>query len=226
MNEHKNLLYEQFSRIGKAISSPARLEILDLLAQSEKTVDQLADQARLGVKNASAHLRALRQARLVTTRKAPPWIYYRLADDRVLRVVRELQALARARLAEVEQLTRQYFGQRDDLEPLNPRELLRRVRSGEVTLLDVRPRDEYSAGHIPGAVSMPADELKRRLAEIPRGVPVIAYCRGPFCVYAVEAVEMLSEKGYDAKRVEIGVPEWRIAGLRVAQGEEADRGSR
>ena len=216
---HKVQLYDQLSRIGKALASPARLEILDLLAQGEKTVEQIAEQVRLGIKNASAHLRALRQARLVDSRKQPPFVFYRLADEGVLRVVRELQALARSRLAEVEQITRQYFDDPDGLEPIAPRELLRRVKAGEVTLLDVRPRDEYEAGHIPGAVSMPPGEVERRLSEIPPDRPVVAYCRGPFCVYAVEAVETLRRHGYQARRMESGAPDWRLAGRRLASEE-------
>lgn len=221
MSEHKPALYEQFSRIGKALSSPARIEILDLLAQSEKTVEDLAVQARLSIKNASAHLRVLRQARLVETRKDPPWIYYRVSDVGVLRLLRELQSLATTRLAEVEQIARLYFEDRNELEPVDPRELMRRVRSGEVTLLDVRPSDEYAAGHIPGAVSMPPDELERRMGEIPRNRPVVAYCRGPYCVYAVEAVDLLRSRGYDAARMEAGVPDWKIAGRRVSTDADA-----
>jgi rhodanese-related sulfurtransferase len=215
----KDQLYDQFSRIGRAISSPARLEILDLLSQGEKTVEQIAEQARLGIKNASAHLRALREARLVDTRKEPPYVHYRLADDDVMRVVRDIQALARARLAEVEQITRLYFDDPLDMEPVDADELLSRLEGGEVTVLDVRPRDEYLAGHVPGAVSVPVEELERRLGEIPRGRPVIAYCRGPYCVYAVEAVGTLRRHGFEAGRMEEGVPDWRLAGRPVAVGE-------
>lgn len=215
----KDQLYDQFSRIGRAISSPARLEILDLLSQGEKTVEQVAEQARLGIKNASAHLRALREARLVDTRKEPPYVHYRLADEDVMRVVRDIQALARARLAEVEQITRLYFDDPLDMEPVDADELLSRLEAGEVTVLDVRPRDEYLAGHVPGAVSVPVEELERRLGEIPRGRPVIAYCRGPYCVYAVEAVDALRRHGFEAGRMEEGVPDWRLAGRPVAVGE-------
>lgn len=212
----KDQIYDQFSRIGKALASPARLEILDLLSQGEKTVEQLAEQARLGIKNASAHLRTLREARLVEARKESPYVIYRLADDAVLGVVREIQSLARQRLAEVEQITRLYFDSPSDMEPIDSGELLRRIEAGEVTVLDVRPPDEYRAGHIPGAVSMPIEELERRLAQIPQDRPVIAYCRGPFCVFAIEAVETLRERGYLAQRMESGVTEWRMAGHPVA----------
>jgi len=216
---HKDRLYEQFSRIGKALASPARLEILDLLSQSEKTVEQLAEQARLGVKNASAHLRALREARLVETRKHPPYVFYRLADEAVMRIVRELQALASQRLAEVDQIARLYLEAPAELEAIDGEELLRRLDQGDVTVLDVRPADEYRAGHVPGAVSMPVEELERRLAEIPRERPVVAYCRGPYCVFAVRAVRSLREHGYEAVRMEAGVPEWRLAGRGVDQGD-------
>lgn len=215
----KSELYDHFSRIGKALGSPARLEILDLLSQGEKTVEQIAEQARLGVKNASAHLRTLREARLVEGRKDPPYVLYRVADDAVLRIVRELQALARQRLAEVEQIARTYFEAPSDLEPIDIDELLQRLNEGAVTVLDVRPRDEYEAGHIPGAVSMPIEELERRLAEIPADRPVVAYCRGPFCVFASEAVDTLQKHGFVAERMAGGVPEWRLAGREVTTAE-------
>lgn len=218
MHSPKDLIYDQFARIGKALASPARLEILDLLSQGEKTVEQLADQARLGVKNASAHLRVLREARLVESRKEPPHVVYRLADEAVLRVVSELQSLARLRLAEVEQIARIYFETPSQLEPIDGGELMRRVEAGDVTVLDVRPPDEYRAGHIPGAVSMPVEELERRLSEIPSDRPVIAYCRGPFCVFAVDAVDTLRRHGYRATRMEDGLPDWRLAGFPVATG--------
>jgi rhodanese-related sulfurtransferase/DNA-binding transcriptional ArsR family regulator len=211
-------VYDQFARIGKALASPARLEILDLLSQGEKTVEQLAQQARLGVKNASAHLRVLREARLVEGRKEPPHVFYRLADERVFRVVHELRTLARERLAEIERISRDWFAAPSGLEPIDGAELLARAEAGEVTVLDVRPADEYEAGHLPGAVSMPVEELERRLSEIPTGRPVVAYCRGPFCVYAVEAVETLRRHGYSAVRMEEGVPEWRLGGNPVATG--------
>lgn len=213
--QHKDRLYEQFARIGRALGSPARLEILDLLSQSEKTVEQLADQARLGVKNASAHLRGLREAHLVETRKVSPYVFYRLADQSVMRIVRELQSLARQRLAEVDQLARLYLESPSALEAINGAELERRLAEGDVTVLDVRPVDEYRAGHIPGAVSVPVVELERRLAEIPRDREVVAYCRGPFCVFAVQAVVALQAHGYLAVRMEDGIPEWRLAGRRV-----------
>ena len=215
----KVLIYVQFARLGKALASPARLEVLDLLSQGEKTVELLAAEARLGIKNASAHLRVLREARLVESRKDPPYVVYRLADEAVVRLVRELQALARERLAEVEQITRLYFDAPAEMEAIDSAELQLRLRSGEVTVLDVRPSDEYRAGHIPGAVSIPVAELERRLAEIPPHRPVVAYCRGRFCVLALEAVETLRKHGYSAVRMDSGVPDWRLAGHPVATVE-------
>jgi len=216
MSNLKDEVYGHFARIGKALSSPKRLEILDLLAQAEKTVEGVALQARLGVKNASAHLRELHAARLVETRKEPPYVYYRLAGDDVHRLLRELQSLGRSRLAEIDQVTRLYLEDPDALEPVGTGELARRLDAGEVTLLDVRPPDEYRAGHIPGALSIPIGELARRLAEIPPDREVVAYCRGPYCVYALEAVELLRARGYAARRMEGGLPDWGGQGRPVA----------
>lgn len=215
----KDRLYDQFARIGRALGSPARLEMMDLLAQGEKTVEQLAEQARLGIKNASAHLRALREARLVETRKESPYVFYRLADPAVVRLLRELQAIAEARLAEVEQISRLYFEDSEEMEPVGAEELLRRLEENAVTVLDVRPADEYRAGHIAGAISIPVEHLERRLAELPRDRPVVAYCRGPYCVYALDAVEVLRGHGYEAQRMEGGLPDWRLAGHPVHTGE-------
>lgn len=211
-------LYAQFARIGKALASPGRLELLDLLAQGEKTVEELASQSGLGVKNASAHLRVLRQARLVEARRSAQWVHYRLAGEGVLRLGGALQAVAREQLAEVEQLSRLYFEGRDGLEPIGTAELRRRLKAGDVTVLDVRPASEYRSGHIPGALSVPARELKRRLAEIPRDRPVVAYCRGPYCVLAVDALEVLRRHGFEGRRYAGGLPGWRASGQRVAAG--------
>lgn len=216
--ELKDPLYAQFARIGHAVASPVRLELLDLLAQGEKTVETLAEQAACGVKNASAHLRVLRQARLVETRREGTYVYYRLADTNVSRFVRDLQQLGRTRLAEVEQVARQFIDSRDDLEPVTLAELRKLVRQGDVTVIDVRPREEYDAGHIPGAVSIPVAELKRRLRELPKRREVIAYCRGPYCVFSLEAVTMLRDRGFRARRAEEGLPGWRNAGLPVTAG--------
>jgi rhodanese-related sulfurtransferase/DNA-binding transcriptional ArsR family regulator len=218
----KDQLHEQFARIAKAMASPRRLEVLELLAQGEKPVETIAQQAGLTVKNASAHLRELRAARLVETRRDGTWIYYRLASDRVFRVLREIQALARERLAEVEQVSRFYFGARDDLEPITADELRRRLRDGDVTLLDVRPGEEYRAGHIGGALSIPVAELKARMSELQPGTEVVAYCRGPYCVYAADAVAALRAAGFRARRMEEGVPDWRARGYPVSPGTQGE----
>ena len=217
--EFKDPLYTQFARIGHAVASPKRIELLDLLGQGEKAVEMLAEQSATPVKNTSAHLRVLRQARLVATRREGTYVYYRLAGDDVLRFLRDLQALARNRLAEVERVASLYLDGRDELEPVTLGELRRRLREGDVTVIDVRPEEEYRAGHIPGALSIPVAELKRRLGEIPKRREVVAYCRGAYCVYSVEAVEILRKHGYRARRADEGLPDWRAGGLPVAVGD-------
>ena len=216
--ELKDPLYAQFARIGHALASPVRLELLDLLGQGEKTVEALAEQSGAGIKNASAHLRVLRQARLVETRREGTYIYYRLADADVSRFVRDLPRPGRTRFAAVAPAPRQFLDDRDELEPVTLAELRRLVREGDVTVLDVRPEDEFVAAHIPGAVSVPVNELKRRLRELPKRREVIAYCRGPYCVFALEAVTLLRKHGFKARRSEDGLPAWRDAGLPVATG--------
>lgn len=212
----KDALYAQFARVGHALSSPKRIELLDLLAQGEKTVEGLAEGVDTPVKNTSAHLRVLRQARLVETRKDGTHVFYRLADAHVEGFVQAFEALGRARLAEVEHITRLFLHDHDELQPVTLAELKRRLRDGSATVIDVRPREEFEAGHIPRAVAMPVAELKRRLKELPKSREVIAYCRGPYCVYSLEAVTLLRRHGYRARRAEQGLPEWRSAGLPVA----------
>jgi rhodanese-related sulfurtransferase len=212
----KDAIYEQFARVGKAVSAPKRLELLDLLCQGPRTVEALAEQAALTVANASQHLQVLRAARLVEAEKKGLYVEYRLADDEVCRFFFALRGLAEARLAEVERVTREYFEARGAMEAIEGDELLRRVKAGEVTVLDVRPAEEYRAGHIPGALSIPVGELKARLRELPKDRDVVAYCRGPYCVMAVEAVELLRKRGFSAHRMEQGVVEWRARGWRVA----------
>jgi rhodanese-related sulfurtransferase len=216
----KDAVYEQFARIGKAVSAPKRLELLDLLCQGPRTVEALAEQSALSVANASQHLQVLRGARLVDADKKGLYVAYRLADDQVCRFFHSLRSLAEARLAEVEHVTRAYLTERGAMEPVEGSELLRRVRKGEVTVLDVRPAEEYRAGHIPGAFSVPVSELKKRFAELPKSREIIAYCRGPYCVMAIEAVEVLRKKGFRAHRMEQGVVDWRARGWRVEKGEE------
>ncbi len=218
--QFKDHLYEQFARIGKALASPKRLELLDLLAQGDRAVESLAAEASLSVANCSQHLQVLREARLVESRKEGLYVFYRLADESVSGFWLALRSLAERRLADVERIVRDYFEAPEELEPVGHDELLERVRLGSVTVLDVRPVEEYRAGHIPGAVSVPLEELERRLSELPRDQEIIAYCRGPYCIFAVHAVELLRERGFTARRFEEGIPEWRLAGLPVAVEEE------
>jgi rhodanese-related sulfurtransferase len=216
--DFKDPLYAEFARIGHTVSAPKRIELLDLLAQGEKSVETLAEQSATPVKNTSAHLRVLRQARLVETRRDGTRVFYRLAADEVFHFLRGLQTLGQSRLAEVEQVTHTYLTSRDELEPVTLAELKRLMRDGDVTVIDVRPRAEYEAGHIVGALSVPVAELGRRLRELPKSREVIAYCRGPYCVYSLEAVALLHKRGYRARRADEGFPDWRVAGLPVARG--------
>ena len=214
----KDALYGHFARIGHAVSAPKRIELLDLLAQGERSVESLADAIATPIRNTSAHLRALRLARLVETRKEGTRVFYRLADRGVEAFVRELQSLGRARLAEVAQVTSLYIDRRDELEPVTLRDLERRIRAGDVTVIDVRPADEFVAGHIPGALSFPLARLKRGRLDLPRHREVVAYCRGPYCVYAVEAVALLRRRGFRARRAADGIGGWRERGHCVAVG--------
>ena len=216
----KTAIYEQFARIGKAISNPSRLELLDLLCQGPRTVEALAKEAGLGLANTSQHLKALREARLVEAEKSGLFVTYRLADEQVCQFFRTLRSLAETRLAEVGEITRHFLEARLSLQPVDREQLLTRVRDGAVTVLDVRPSEEYRAGHLPGALSVPLKELERRLAEVPLEREIVAYCRGPYCVLAVEAVEMLRAHGFTAFRLEYGVPDWQARGLPVALGDE------
>jgi len=216
----KDRLYGQFARIGKALSSPHRLEILELLAQSERTVESLAAEIGVSLANASQHLQVLRQAALVESRKDGLFVYYRLAGTEVFDLSRVLRTVAEGRLAEFERLVREHFSARDDAEAVPMAELLKRARSKRVVILDTRPASEYVAGHIPGAISVPVDDLKRRLQELTKGKEYVAYCRGPYCVYADRAVELLQANGRRARRLLDGFPEWRAAGLPVASGAE------
>jgi rhodanese-related sulfurtransferase len=213
--DFKDAIYEQFARLGKAIASPKRLELLDLLCQGPRTVEALADLAALSIANASQHLQVLRAARLVEAEKQGLHVEYRLAGDDVCNFFFALRGLAEGRLAEIEVVTREYLGAREAMETVAGDELLRRVRAGAVTVLDVRPSEEFRAGHIPGAVSIPVGELKARFKELPKDRDVVAYCRGPYCVFAMEAAELLRKKGYKAHRMKEGVLDWRSRGWRV-----------
>ena len=213
--EFKDRLYGEFGRIAKALDSPHRVELIDLLVQGERPVEELAGEAALSVANTSRHLQILRAARLVETRKQGLYVYYRLAEPAVHELIRAVRGLAETRLAEVDQLVRTYLGARDELEPVSREELAHRVRDGRVLVIDVRPRKEYRAGHIAGALSVPVDELGKQLATLPVRKDIVAYCRGPYCVMAYEAVAKLRASGRRARRLQDGFPEWRAAGLPV-----------
>lgn len=217
MREAKSHLYEQVARIGKALASPKRLELIELLCQGEKPVETLAAQASISLKLASAHLRELRLARLVDSRKQGKYVLYRLADAGVAELWVKLRSEAEERLVELQMALESLAQHQDELEGLDRAAILRKARAGEVVVLDVRPGDEFAAAHLPHARSLPVDELKKRLAELPRDVPVVAYCRGPFCVMAKTAVELLRKKGYRAFHLTDGVAEWRARGLPIEQ---------
>jgi len=211
----KDRLYGQFARIGKALGNPHRLELLELLAQSERTVDALATESGLSMANASQHLQVLREAGLVESRKEGLFVHYRLADPSVFELCRALRTVAEQRLAELERLVRDHFGDRSEPEPVPMNELLERARNGEVVILDTRPAHEFAAGHIAGALSVPVEEMQQRLRKLPKSKEYVAYCRGPYCIYADRAVELLRANGRRARRLLDGFPEWKAAGLPV-----------
>ena len=217
MRQIKSFLYEQVARIGKAVASPKRLELIELLCQGEKTVEALAAQAEISVKLASAHLKELRVARLVETRKDGKYVLYRLASTSVADLWVTLRGEAEERLVELQVALANLVAHGDDLVGVDRKEILKRAASGEVLVLDVRPADEYATAHLPHAHSLPVDELKKRLAELPKDTPVVAYCRGPFCLMARDAVELLRKRGYSAFHLTDGVAEWRARGLPIEQ---------
>lgn len=213
--DFKDALYAEFSRIGRALANPHRLEFLDLLAQREWSVDELAREAHLSVANTSQHLQVLRSAQLVSARREGLFVYYRLSDERVYRLWMAMREVGETRLAEIDRIVESFLGKRDDLAPIDAETLLERLRDEDVVVLDVRPPAEYEAGHVAGARSIPVDELESRLGELDRGREIVAYCRGPYCVFADEAVDLLSARGYQARRYVHGFPEWQLAGLPV-----------
>ncbi|MEW5994258.1 MAG: metalloregulator ArsR/SmtB family transcription factor [Candidatus Zixiibacteriota bacterium] len=211
----KDAIYEQLGRVGKALGSSRRLELLDLLCQGPRTVEALAKEAGQSLANTSQHLQVLRASRLVEAEKHGLFVTYRLADEKVCALFRDLRILAESRLHEIRAVTRQFLEERGEMEPVDRDALVSRVRSGDVTLLDVRPSEEFEAGHIPGAVSVPLGEIESRLADLPHDREIVAYCRGPYCVLAVKAAEVLRAQGFVAIRMEEGVPDWRARGLPV-----------
>jgi rhodanese-related sulfurtransferase len=213
-------IHEQFALIGKALSSPKRIQLLDLLCQGERTVEHLAAAAGIQVANTSAHLQILRRCHLVETRRVKQSVSYRLAGDDVARFFLMMRGLAESRSAELQQVLRDFFAGKDELEPVRREELMRLLAHDEVVVIDVRPIEEYENGHIAGAISMPLAELAERMVGLPRDRDVVAYCRGPYCVLAPEAVVLLRGHGWRARRLEDGLPEWRLAGLPVAVGAD------
>lgn len=215
----KDRLYGQLARIGKALGNPHRLELLELLAQGERSVDALATESGLTMANASQHLQALRAAGLIESRRNGLYVHYRLADPTVFELSKAVQTVAERRLAELERLVREHFGDRSDPEPVPMNELLRRARRGDVVILDTRPAHEFLAGHIAGALSVPIEDIQARLRKLPKNKEYVAYCRGPYCIYADRAVELLRATGRRARRLADGFPEWKAAGLPVEIGQ-------
>ena len=221
MSNHapKRDVFTQLARIGNALSSAVRLELLELLAQGERSVDDLSTLTGTAVANTSQHLQKLRQAGLIAGRKQGQFVFYRVASDTVMALLAALAQVGQEHDAQIERIVRLYFFSKDDFEPVPAVELLDRARRGLVTVLDVRPAEEYAAGHVPGAVNIPIHQLEKRLRELPKRREVIAYCRGPFCLMSYEAVQLLRKKGIRARRLKDGMPEWRVAGLPVELGE-------
>ncbi|MBI3526085.1 MAG: metalloregulator ArsR/SmtB family transcription factor [Betaproteobacteria bacterium] len=215
----KQDVFAQLARIAKALAHANRLELLEFVAQGPRGVDELARLTKLSVANTSKHLQELRQAGLVSARKEGLRVYYELSGSDVVALLAMLRHVAEIRLAEVEQLLRTYITARDDLEPVPAAELFQRAKDGLVTVLDVRPPEEYAAGHLPGAINIPVEDLSARLRKLPKGHEVIAYCRGPYCLLSVDAVALLREKGYQARRLADGYPEWVAAGFPKVSGE-------
>ncbi len=221
--EFKDAAYGQLGRIGKALASPKRLELLDLLCQAERTVEALAGETRMSVANTSQHLQVLQAARLVDMSKNGRYVIYRLADALVCDFFRSFRLLGEDRLAELEQIRRRFFDDGRALVPVDRDTLLERVQQKKAIVIDVRPKNEYLAAHLPGALPIPLEELEQRLSELPRNKEIVAYCRGPFCVLAKEAVELLRSHGFRATRLEDSVQDWLAHGLPIATGEEPVR---
>ena len=213
--EFKDLIFEQFARIGRALSHPKRLEILDLLAQAERTVEEIARETAMPVANASQHLQVLKAARMLEVRREGLYAHYRLADEGVFRAWRAVRDLGEARLAEVDRVVEAYLKDRETMEAVDAVELMERLADEGVVVLDVRPEEEYRAGHVPGALSVPVSSLEAALQALPKDKEIVAYCRGPYCVFSDEAVAFLKSRGYRASRLTEGFPEWRDAGFPI-----------
>ena len=211
----KAALFDALASVAQALGSGRRAEIVDLLAQGERSVEEIAHEIDQSVANTSQHLQKLRQAGLILGRKQGLYVYYRLAGDEVVALVSAVGRVGEAHVAEVERIVRLYFAHKDELEPIPAKELLERARKGLVTVLDVRPPEEYAAGHLPGAINIPIHELEKRIKELPKRREIIAYCRGPYCLMSYDAVALLRKNGMKARRLEAGLPEWRLGGLPV-----------
>jgi len=211
----KRLLFRQFAAVAKAVAHEHRLELLEALAQGERSVDTLASRAGLSIANASQHLQQMRRAGLIEARRKGKFVYYRLSDTSVLDLIASLTRIGERHVAEVGKIVRDYFQSRDDMEPVSRSELLARMKKGDVQLLDVRPEDEFALGHLPGAMNIPLDRLKKKLSTLDPEKEIVAYCRGPYCVLSFETVAILRKKGFKVRRLEDGLPEWKAAGLPV-----------
>jgi rhodanese-related sulfurtransferase/DNA-binding transcriptional ArsR family regulator len=216
----KQAIYAEFAAVARALGHAHRLELIEHLAQGERTVDSLAQRAGLSVANASQHLQQLKRAGLVASRRDGRYVMYRLSDDTVLTLFSSLREVAERNVAEIDRIVRSYFAHRDDLEPVSRETLLDRLRDGQVTVLDVRPADEFAIGHLPGALNVPIEMLEQRLGQLDPNQEIVAYCRGAYCVLSFEAVAVLRERGFNVRRLEDGFPEWRAAGLPVAAGAD------
>jgi rhodanese-related sulfurtransferase/DNA-binding transcriptional ArsR family regulator len=219
----KQTLFIQFAAVAKAVAHPHRLALLEQLAQGERSVELLADRVRVSIANASQHLQHMRRAGLVTARREGKFVFYRLADNAVLDLLASVRRIAEQNSAEFDRVVRSYFENRDNLEPVTRMELMDRLKAGIVTVLDVRPEDEFALGHLPGALNIPLGKLQKRLAELDPKHEIVAYCRGPYCVMSYEAVAALRARGFKARRLEDGLPEWRAAGLPVDTGSGQKR---
>lgn len=214
----KKRLFEHFARVAKAMASPNRLELLEALAQGERSVDALAQASAMSVANTSHHLQALRDGGLVNSRKEGLQVFYSLSDEAIPALIAGIRGVAERHLAEVERIVREHFDSRDDLKPVRRDELMQLASAGEAMVIDVRPRGEFEAGHVPGAINIPIDSLPQRLMELPRHQEIVAYCRGPYCMLAFDAVEQLRKSGFRARRLEDGFPEWKAEHLPVDAG--------
>jgi rhodanese-related sulfurtransferase len=215
----KSQLYEQFARIGKALANPHRLELLEVLAQCERSVEALAEETGMTIANASQHLQILRAVHLVEVRREGVFMYYRLADESVFTLWQAMRSVGEAQLAEIDRVVDTFLHDRQHLQPITAQELLSRLNDEQVIVLDVRPIEEYTVGHIPHARSMPITELEARLSEVPTDKEIVAYCRGPYCVFADEAVRLLLQHGYNASRLQEGLPDWHLLGFPIETGE-------